>query len=55
MKRITVLLEIEVPEGDFCWDGITGCGFYDCEGGNSSCNLKLSYHLFDEDDGLRVG
>ena len=54
MKRITVLLEIEVPEGDFCWDGITGCGFYDCEDGISSCEFNLSYDLGNYAVGLTV-
>jgi len=35
----TVFMPIEVPDNDFCWDGIIGCYYFDNEGGGHRCEL----------------
>ena len=35
----TVLMPIEVPIEDHCWDGHTCCEYFDNEGGHGDCRL----------------
>jgi len=37
----TVLLPIEVPDNDFCWDGHTPCPHFNNEGGYATCDLNI--------------
>lgn len=40
MKK-TVLLPIEVPDTDYCWDGRTPCEHFDNYGGHGHCDLDI--------------
>jgi len=45
MAYKTVLLPIQVPEGEYCWDDKSICPHYDNEGGHRTCdfNFDLRY------------
>jgi len=45
--RKTVLMPIEVSEGDYCWGDGRICEHFDNEGGNPSCDLKFYPLEFD--------
>ena len=49
--KITVLYPIVVPNGKYCWDGITPCDHFDNEGGCSNCNLGF-YPLENSSEGF---
>lgn len=38
MKKL-VNYPIQVPEGDYCWNGGEICQFFDNEGGHPTCEL----------------
>lgn len=42
MEKKTVLLPINLPKGDYCWDYSKNgtCDFFDNEGGTPSCELQ---------------
>jgi hypothetical protein len=40
MKKI-VAKPITVPDGDYCWNGMTICEWFDNEGGHPTCGQKL--------------
>ena len=40
-KYKIVMMPIEVPIGDFCWQGQTPCEHFDNEGGHGSCMLGM--------------
>ena len=42
----TVLMPIEVPIGDHCWDGRTCCEYFDNEGGHGNC--RLGYRIAED-------
>ena len=51
MKNKTVLLEIVVPEGEYCWGGSEHnifCEYFDCEGGHPECRLNIGDPDFDQ-------
>ena len=53
--RQKVLLPVEVPVGEFCWDRSTGgtvCEHFDNEGGHSRCTLMSSWYVIDSDEGV---
>lgn len=53
MKK-TVLLPIEVPDNDYCWDWKVPCTHFSNEGGHPVCDLKLSWDLkYDDDIGVK--
>lgn len=53
----TVLIPIEVPTGDYCWDHAKGfiagvsCRYYDSEGAHSTCTLPFGYRCTDTEKG----
>jgi len=52
----TVLLEIEVPSSDCCWDNeppFEICKYFDNEGGHPTCDLKLG-ELKRSDDSIGI-
>ena len=51
MKK-TVLLPIEVPDNDYCWDGHNPCNYFSNEGGHPVCDLSLSWDLKYDKTGL---
>lgn len=42
-NRKIVLLPIQVPDNEFCWDGKTPCGCLDSEGGHLTCDLNIGF------------
>ena len=38
----TVLYPIEVPAGDYCWNGDCLCEHFDNEGGHPTCDMRYS-------------
>ncbi len=44
-----VMMPIEVPKGDYCWDGHSVCRYFDNEGGGVSCNLGFHYLKYDSE------
>jgi hypothetical protein len=53
-KRKMVLLPIEVPNNDYCWDGETPCPQFDNEGGHPDCSLPNMYLGLKYDEHGRV-
>ena len=57
VKRKTVLLPIEVPEGKFCWgyDSKAGyhsiCEHFDNEGGHSTCSFGFGPLKYSDNEG----
>ena len=49
-KYKIVILEIRVPDNDFCWDGHTPCEHFDNEGGYLTCKLfSIPYNGYPSD------
>ena len=42
-----VMLPVEVPEGNHCWNGVVCCGYFDNEGGHPTCGLHLGGVVYD--------
>lgn len=47
-----VLMPIEVPDNDYCWDGKTPCAHLDTEGGHPTCDLKFNIGKY-EPNGIK--
>lgn len=41
-KKKTVFLPINVPDNNFCWNGINSCEHFDNYGGNEKCELGIA-------------
>jgi hypothetical protein len=52
MKK-KVLLPIEVPVGDYCWDWKMPCTHFSNEGGHPVCDLGIDYFLKMCDTGVK--
>lgn len=46
-----VLMPIDVPAVDYCWDHVRICGHFDNEGGHPSCDLNVG-SLYMDKEGL---
>jgi len=51
--RKTVLLPIEVPDNDYCWDYTTPCTYFSNEGGYPVCDLRIGWDLKFSDNGVK--
>lgn len=41
INKKEVILKIEVPNTQYCWDGLNLCEHFDNEGGHGSCDLNI--------------
>jgi hypothetical protein len=51
--RKEVVMPIEVPVTDFCWDHITPCTWFDNEGGHPTCDLFVDHLKYNEEGLVR--
>lgn len=51
--RKKVLMPIEVPVTDFCWDHITPCNWFNNEGGYPTCDLYVGHLRYNKEGHVR--